>query len=177
VRGSNWEQNVWNNIWKLECPPKVHHFLWRIGHDSLPLQINIERRHIDLDTRYAICNSFFENGGHLFVRCSEAMKAWRFLSLEDVQQDLLACLSGMQLLDLILKLPPEKKMLSIAFIWSLWTERNKANRGERRLSLSELLFAVRAHCLEWHLHLRKKMTAEGHCCLGSALCRLGPNQL
>jgi hypothetical protein len=80
VRGSNWEQNVWNNIWKLECPPKVHHFLWRIGHDSLPLQINIERRHIDLDTRYAICNSFFENGGHLFVRCSEAMKAWRFVS-------------------------------------------------------------------------------------------------
>ncbi|KAM0844529.1 hypothetical protein ACQ4PT_056984 [Festuca glaucescens] len=157
VRGSNWEQNVWNNIWKLKCPPKVHQFLWRIGHDSLPLQMNIERRHIDLDTRCAICNSFFENGGHLFVRCSEARKAWRLLSLEDVQQDLLACILGMQLLDLILKLPPEKKMLSIAFIWSWWTERNKANRGERRLNLSELLFAVRAHCLEWHLHLSKKM--------------------
>jgi hypothetical protein len=25
--GSEWERNIWNQLWKLDCPPKVHHFL------------------------------------------------------------------------------------------------------------------------------------------------------
>lgn len=155
-RGSLWEQNVWKKVWKLDCPPKVHHFLWRVGHDSLPTRMNIERKHIDLDTRCAICNSFFENGGHLFVSCSEVKKAWRVLSLADVQQSLRSCTSGLHLIDTILKLPPYKMMLSIALIWCWWTERNKANRGERRMNLNELLFSVSAHYLEWHVLLSKK---------------------
>jgi hypothetical protein len=90
--------------------------------------MNIERKHIDLDTRCAICNWFFENGGRLFVSCSQVRKAWRVLSLEEVQQSLMSCNSGLQLIDNILKLPPDKKMLSIAFIWCWWMERNKVNR-------------------------------------------------
>ena len=54
----------------------------------------------------------------------------------------------------------DKKLLSIAFIWCWWTERNKANRGERRLNLSEPLFSVRAHHLEWHVLLGKKPAAK-----------------
>ncbi|KAM0866035.1 hypothetical protein ACQ4PT_042909 [Festuca glaucescens] len=153
--GSTWEKNVWKNVWKLECPPKVHHFLWRVAHDSLPMRMNIERRRVDLDTRCAICNGYFENEGHLFVSCSEAKKAWRVLSLGDVQQNLLNCTSGLEMIEKMLKLPPDKKMLSIAFIWCWWTERNKANRGERRLSLNELIFSVQAHTLEWHVFLGK----------------------
>jgi hypothetical protein len=82
------------------------------------MRMNIERKHIELDTRCAICNRYFENGGHVFVSCSEAKKAWRVLSLADVHNQLLNCTSGLHLLDMILKLPPDKKMLSIAFIWS-----------------------------------------------------------
>ena len=38
------EQGVhWQKLWKLKCPPKVKHFLWRLGHDSLPLRMNIMR--------------------------------------------------------------------------------------------------------------------------------------
>ena len=124
--------------------------------------MNIERKHIELDTRCAVCNRFFENGGHLFVSCSEVKKAWRVLALEDVQHSLLSCNSGLQMIDTILKLLPDKKLLSIAFIWCWWTERNKANGGERRLNLSELLFSVRAHHLEWHVLLGKKPAAKSN---------------
>ncbi|KAK1682721.1 hypothetical protein QYE76_043569 [Lolium multiflorum] len=48
---SEWKHRVWKQIWKLECPPKVQHFLWRFGHNSHPLHMNIARRGVELDTR------------------------------------------------------------------------------------------------------------------------------
>jgi hypothetical protein len=45
----------------LECPAKVHHFLWRLGHHSLPTRMNIERKRVDLDTRCPMRN--------MIVRC------------------------------------------------------------------------------------------------------------
>ncbi|KAM0829092.1 hypothetical protein ACQ4PT_067093 [Festuca glaucescens] len=155
-RGSAWEKNIWKQLWRLDCPPKVHHFLWHVGHDSMPLRMNIERKHIDLDTRCAICNCYFENGGHLFVTCSIAKKAWNALDLGHVRYSLAKCTSGMDLLDIILKLPYSQKMLAVAFLWCWWSERNKANRGERRHSLDELQYVVRMHADEWQQMLKKK---------------------
>jgi hypothetical protein len=63
-QGSLYEKRVWKEIWKLDCPPKVHHFLWRLGHDSLPTRMNIEKRHIELDTKCAICGSMLETERH-----------------------------------------------------------------------------------------------------------------
>ena len=79
--GSEWEKNIWKRVWKLECPPRVHHFLWRFGLNSLPLRMNIEKKHVELDTRCAVCNAMFESGGHLFVACREAAKAWKEMKI------------------------------------------------------------------------------------------------
>jgi ribonuclease HI len=155
--GSEREKTIWKQMWNLECPPKVHHFLWRVGRDSLPTRMNIQRRHVDLDTRCAVCNTGFENGGHLFVTCAAAKKAWRALSLEDARCVLLNCGSGLELLERILAMPYERKMKCVAFLWCWWTERNKANRGERRLSISELQFTVCMHAEEWMMHLKKEV--------------------
>jgi hypothetical protein len=80
--GSEWERNIWNRLWKLDCPPKVHHFLWRFARDSLPMRMNIQKRHVKLDARCAVCHTLFESGGHLFVACHEVSKVWHALSME-----------------------------------------------------------------------------------------------
>ena len=28
--------NFWNQVWKIDCIPKVKQFLWRFAHDSFP---------------------------------------------------------------------------------------------------------------------------------------------
>lgn len=40
----------WLRIWKLQIPPKLKHFLWRLARNSLALKLNIQRRGIKLDT-------------------------------------------------------------------------------------------------------------------------------
>jgi hypothetical protein len=153
--GSEWETNIWNRLWKLDCPPKVHHFLWRFARDSLPLRMNIEKRHVELDTRCAVCKAMSETGGHLFIACRDASKVWSSLALDHVRQRLLSCNSAMEVMDQVLDLSYDEKMKAVALLWCWWTERNKANRGERRLPLNILQVSINNYTEEWRVHLKK----------------------
>jgi hypothetical protein len=99
------KHEVFKQIWKVQCPPKVHHFLWRLAHNSHPLYMNIARRGVDLDTRCEVCNKYFEDGGHLFLKCKYAKQRWRALMLEDVCLKLLPCCSSLEILQEVLLLP------------------------------------------------------------------------
>ena len=81
---------------------------------------------------------------------------WKALDLEQTRRDLANAGSGMDLLDRIMRLDGFQKLQSIALVWCWWTERNKANRGERRLSLNELRHSIVTHAAEWHEFLKKK---------------------
>uniref|UniRef100_A0ACD5UXI4 Uncharacterized protein n=1 Tax=Avena sativa TaxID=4498 RepID=A0ACD5UXI4_AVESA len=154
-----WRQKVWKQIWKLKCPPKLQHFLWRFGHNSHPLRMNIGRRGVELDTRCVICNRLFEDGGHLFLRCKEVKACWRVLELEDVRTQLCACPSPLQLLEKVFALLAETKLRVIALLWCWcwWTERNKVNHQERRLGVEEFRFLILRLTAEWKEHLEKEI--------------------
>ena len=65
-------------------------FLWRLGHDSLPLRLNIKTRGMDIDTRCPVCWRLDEDGGHCFLKCKLAKRLWRHMNLENIHMQLLA---------------------------------------------------------------------------------------
>jgi hypothetical protein len=62
----------------------------------------------------------------------------------------------MEFLDEILNLPYEEKMKLVALLWCWWTERNKSNHGERRLSPEETRAIVCRLTSEWAEFLIKQ---------------------
>jgi hypothetical protein len=158
----NSDQHTWKAVWKLECPPKVQHFLWRFGHNSHPLRMNIERRGVELDTWCTVCSKYFENGGHMYLSCKEVKKRWCFLGMEDIRVRLCDCSYPLEVLRLLLSLPKEQCMIGVAFLWCWWQERNKANHQERRLSEEEFSFLVKRHTDEWKSFLKKAPASP--CC-------------
>lgn len=108
---------MFSYLWKVRYPPRVHHFLWRFVHNSHPMYMNISRRGIELDTRCAACGLLFEDGGHLFFKCKAAKHKWRALLLEDVREQLVQLTSPKEVLQAILKLPEERKLLTVACLW------------------------------------------------------------
>jgi hypothetical protein len=133
--GESLKHQVFKKLWEVQCPPKVKHFLWRLAHNSHPLHMNIARRGVELDTRCAVCHKYFEDGGHLFLTCKFAKQRWQCLLLEDVRLKLLPCRSSIEVLE-VLDLPKEEKSLTIAFLWSVWSERNSGNHGEQYICQS-----------------------------------------
>ena len=149
VAGSCWMKDTWKKLWQLHCPAKVHHFLWRFGHNSHPLHLNIERRGVELDTNCVVCGRQFEDGGHLFFRCKKVRNLWRILQLDNVRSDLMACQGPLRVLQYVLQLPDEQKMRTVALLWCWWSERNKANHGEKLLTADEFQFLIKRHTDEW----------------------------
>jgi hypothetical protein len=39
--GAAEDNDLWGKLWKLDCVPKIKHFIWRFAHDSLPLRMSI----------------------------------------------------------------------------------------------------------------------------------------
>jgi hypothetical protein len=147
---------VFARPWKVQCPPKVHHFMWRLAHNSHPLYMNIARRGVELDTICAVCHTLFEDGGHLFLSCKYVKQRWRALLLEDVRLKLLPCSSSLEMLQEVLALSTKEKLLAISLLWNWWSERNKRNHGEPSQSIEHFQFNVRRHVDDWEKFLHKK---------------------
>lgn len=109
----NQNAGLFRALWKIHYLPCVHHFLWRLAHNSHPMYMNIHRRGVDLDNRCTVCGIFFEDGGHLFVKCKMVKQRWRAY-LEDVRLRLVGCNSAKECLALIFSLPQDRLLLSVA---------------------------------------------------------------
>jgi len=133
----------WRRILKLNCPPKVKHFLCRFTLNSLLVRCNISRRGMDIDTRCPVCWRLDEDGGHCFLKCKFAKQCWRALNLEEERTRFVDMQSALQVTDHILSLPEEKKLLVVGLLWAWWEARNKANAGEERKSTNEVICRAR----------------------------------
>jgi hypothetical protein len=130
----------WQMIWSLNTPRKISMFLWRLGHNSLPVKMNLRRRGLDLDTLCPMCHRLDEDCGHIFLKCKFAKSVWREANLECVRQQLLQCTNALQTIDALLKLDENSRLLSITLLWKIWSARNSVNAGNNRTSvLSRLL--------------------------------------
>lgn len=121
--------SLFRSIWKLQCPPKVQHFMWRFAHNSHPPLMNIARRGVHLDTCCSVCHHYFKDGGQLFLKCKQVKARWCAILLQEVRLSMLKHNAPLDILAEVQELPYEQKMLVIAFLWC-WTERNKSNHKE-----------------------------------------------
>ena len=108
---ANNKGTVWRQLWRLPCPPKIKHFMWRLARNSLPLKMNIQRRGMKLDTRCPVCYRLDEDGGHCFLKCKFVRRCWLDLQLEPIRQSLLSKASAWDVLKEVLLLEQEVCLL------------------------------------------------------------------
>lgn len=160
--GQQETSSFWQRLWKIRCPARVHHFLWRFAHNSHPLFRNVECIGVGLDTRCVICRRQAKDGGHLFLRCKEVKKIWRGCELEYTRQLLLNYQTPRDLLAAVFKLPEITKLRTICLLWSWWTERNKVYHKKHRLTLEALQAWINFLTVEWveFLGVKEKSAAS-----------------
>lgn len=143
------DRKMWLDLWRVRCPGKIHHFMWRVAHNSHPMLRNVERIGVNLDNACVICHRLPEDGGHLFLRFKEVKKVWRACQLEETRLELLECPTPRQLLRRVFSLNEDVKLRVICLMWLWWSERNKANHKKTRASVQDFQFLVTKHVVEW----------------------------
>ena len=59
------EGTFWRKMWRLNVPPKVRMFLWRVCSNILPTRENLNRRRVQVDPTCGMCCQKPKSVGHL----------------------------------------------------------------------------------------------------------------
>jgi len=70
--------------WKVQCLPKLLHFLWQILACCVPVTENLRKRGIKCDTSYARCGTTKETINHILFQCHLARQVWAFSHIPTV---------------------------------------------------------------------------------------------
>ena len=108
--------SFWQRLWKISCPPKLKHFLWRLAWNSLALKMNLQRCGIKLDTHCPVCNRLDEDGGHCFLECKFVKHSWADLQLEHVRLELLLKSLAREVVEAVIHLTEDDRLNTIILL-------------------------------------------------------------
>lgn len=113
-------------IWSLNIPPKVKHFLWRLRQNILPTRQRLQSKGVNCE-QTCYYNMGLENDFHFFFRCHHAKAVWEEVDMwrkfEDKIYQANTCFDLVfNLLDILPK--ADKENLTLTF-WCIWQRRNK----------------------------------------------------
>ena len=76
VSNSAATRDLWSGIWKLKCPGKIEHFLWRACTNCLPTKANLLKRKIVTDSICHRCGRCEETTMHALWSCEAIKLFW-----------------------------------------------------------------------------------------------------
>lgn len=71
----------WLHIWKLQVPPRIKHFIWRLQRCCVPTRQRLQEKGIQCSSECIFCTNEIENTWHLFVTCHKAQEIWKHVGL------------------------------------------------------------------------------------------------
>ncbi|MCH88735.1 RNA-directed DNA polymerase (Reverse transcriptase), partial [Trifolium medium] len=78
---NNQVEGDWNQLWTLPIPPKVKHFMWRLGRDCLPNRQRLLSKGVECQSNCVVCQEYNENNWHTFLCCADSATCWRKIQL------------------------------------------------------------------------------------------------
>lgn len=69
-------KHLWRVIWKLQVPPKIQNFWWRVCKNSLATKENLFRKRCAPSPQCPICNENVESVEHLLTQCPWSRPVW-----------------------------------------------------------------------------------------------------
>ena len=129
----NAHKNFWQNVWSLNVPSKIHHFIWRACNDSLLTKQNLSKRITIPNAICEWCGNEIEDSVHALWGCRMLKEIWwevepcrmffseRFANFRDLFEG-------------VMFLKSHNLAEKVAFIvWSIWFNRNALRVGSPTL--------------------------------------------
>lgn len=126
------DDRAWSLVWKLDVPPKVCVFWWRVLHNSLPSKAELKRQHIAKESFCECCGEQDESVYHVVNSCPMAKRFWS--EVKKATGFSVPLLHPSTWATDVLHpetCPPAKAALVVCGAWVSWTGRNARNHGRK----------------------------------------------
>ncbi|CAN6564467.1 unnamed protein product [Malus baccata var. baccata] len=121
---------VWNQIWKLNVPNTIKIFIWRCCNRAVAVRHNLQRRRMRVDNVCRVCGAAEETENHLFFLCEFSHLFWFCspLHLNSHELNGLDFLTNWEIFHKSVegRVEADEIMQEFAFgLWRLWKNRNE----------------------------------------------------
>ena len=135
---------IWKMVWRLDCPNKIKHFMWRACKNILPTRNRLKGKGISCEDCCALCGCS-ETSGHILWDCKLAKEVWCGTKIklpalpEPVPEFLNLVWEAMD------SHPNTNWVLFAVTAWSLWNNRNTVIHGGLSKGQEGLIKSVAAY--------------------------------
>ena len=143
-------KQFWLDIWALNLPNKIRHFLWRAAIDSLPTKLNLMNRNITANSLCDGCGCETEDTIHALWDCIEVKNVWwKLVRCRPFLTEKLVCCRD--LCQGILALKSPHLVETFAYIaYGIWHNRNTQRMGAVTLPLGKIYTDAVERLQEFH---------------------------
>ncbi|XP_050238019.1 uncharacterized protein LOC126687502 [Mercurialis annua] len=156
--GGSTLRSFWRQIWRCNIQPKVKPFLWHIGHDSLPCNVNLSKRMPMMPKSCPRCRLEEASDLHALKDCEEVRGLWLISPLGLWVEGA----NNLNLVDWInsmfTSLKTEDLQMFVLSMWTIWNHRNNIVFENSRLPPPLLFSNIRAMsaAIAWRNSLQRK---------------------
>ncbi|KAG7548646.1 Reverse transcriptase domain [Arabidopsis suecica] len=106
------------HTWKVQCPPKLRHFMWQILSGCVPVTENLRKRGINCDTGCGRCGAIEESINHTLFECHPSRQVWALSQIPTAPEIFPTTSIYANLDHLFWRIPSEVD--SSSFPWIIW---------------------------------------------------------
>ena len=126
-------QALWKRVWRLNVPPRIRLFGWRLGIGVLPTRGNIASRILGYDMRCELCGHLEDHDVHALFECPMAVEIWKESSFAQSLWSVGLHSAKAYLLHAVDTLDPDRLGDYVAVMWAIWNERHRVIFGQQPL--------------------------------------------
>ena len=115
-----------SKVWKLNLPPKLKIFWWKILHNGLPVADNLRKRGINIYSYCQACGEEIETVQHMLMHYRVAKEIWSLL-LEELPEFPQSNIAIFQFFQYLMDRSTAQLQKNLPFFigWRIWKMRNK----------------------------------------------------
>ncbi|CAN1279111.1 Putative ribonuclease H protein At1g65750 [Linum perenne] len=141
----------WTSLWRVDLPPKVKRFIWRLGRGAVPTREALRGRRIDVPVTCGVCDGQVESSLHLSLDCPFIRECWVRAGVWSIVQ---TCMTGVSVFADWLRATlqsDDKEVTRTIFIilWHMWRERNARVWDNKRASAMWVVKMAMDDLLAW----------------------------
>lgn len=142
--------NMLARLWRINIPPKIKMFWWKVFHNGVPVLENLVKRGSGGCNICMVCGEESESVDHMLVRCRVAKEVWS-LALNDNNASINCTNTSTDLYSYCLQRVSKDPQDTVLFFlgWRIWKMRNKLVYENRRDHIIQVLNAAYVDVKIW----------------------------
>uniref|UniRef100_A0A803QCG1 Reverse transcriptase zinc-binding domain-containing protein n=1 Tax=Cannabis sativa TaxID=3483 RepID=A0A803QCG1_CANSA len=117
-------KNWWTGVWKIEAPPKVKNFTWRLCNGWLLVNTVLQHRGMNINSICWWCGKEEETIEHCLWFCPSSKNIWKNFSIWRIIKQNKGTIIDI-LIHIKQQVPKEEFVVFLIMSWLLWNRRNK----------------------------------------------------